>query len=234
MSQAPQEIRIFDDRRSGVRKYVVLPWRRTIEICWLNVQHRIGRSMLTFVCVAVVVAFFASSLGYQDIVSSLLQSDDVHAKAVLEKAGISAADVAGLKKHRDQRTWLMTLSGILCVVGIMNTILMSVTERYREIGTLKCLGALDSFVVRLFMIESLFIGLLGSIAGAVAGFCLGLLQAGASLEFGLLSASRCLHALAVGVPVSIALGTTMTVLAAAYPTYVAARMKPVEAMRAEV
>ena len=126
------------------------------------------------------------------------------------------------------------LAGILCLVGITNTILMSVTERYREIGTLKCLGALDGFVVRLFMIESLFIGVLGSLAGAAAGFCLGLLQAGASLEFGVLTAGRCLHAMALSMPASVAFGTIVTVLAAVYPTYVAARMKPVEAMRAEV
>jgi putative ABC transport system permease protein len=234
MSQDTQDPRIFDDRRRGVRKYVVLPWRRTMEICVRNVRHRIGRSMLTFTCVAVVVAFFASSLGFQDVVSSLMKSEDVHVKAVLEKAGVSAADVVGLKKHRDQRIWLMTLSGILCLVGITNTILMSVTERYREIGTLKCLGALNTFVVRLFMIESLFIGVLGSFAGAVAGFLLGLVQAGASFEFGLLTAGRCLHALAISMPASVGLGTIVTVLAAVYPTYVAARMKPVEAMRAEV
>ncbi|MCY3024567.1 MAG: FtsX-like permease family protein, partial [Planctomycetota bacterium] len=112
--------------------------------------------------------------------------------------------------------------------------LMSVRERVREIGTLKCLGALDSFVVRLFLVESIFIGVLASAAGGLVGYMLGLLQVGAALEFSLLSAGACSRCLAVSLPVAVGLGTLLTALAAIYPTFVAARMKPVEAMRVEV
>lgn len=226
--------RIFDEKRSGVAHGVVLPWRRTLQMCAMSVRHRLGRSALTFICVAVVVAFFSSSLSYQCIVGRLTMSADVHTRAVLEKAGISVEDGNALQKQRDQRIWLMTLSGALCLVGITNTILMSVTERYREIGTLKCLGALDSFVVRLFLIESLFIGLLGSVCGAVFGYLLSLLQVGAGIEFAMLTPSLTVRAFLVAVPISGAIGAVVTVLAAIYPTYVAARMKPVEAMRSEV
>ena len=50
--------------------------------------------------------------------------------------------------------------------------LMSVTERFREIGTMKCLGALDTFIVKLFLLESTFQGLAGTSAGIVIGFAL--------------------------------------------------------------
>jgi hypothetical protein len=227
--------RIFDARRQGTRaQQVVLPWRRTLEMCWMNVQYRKGRSLLTFVCIAIVVAFFASSFTYQDTLSTLTKSSDVHTKAVLEKGGVSMADPQAVKKQHDQRIWLMSLSGILCLVGITNTILMSVTERFREIGTLKCLGALDGFVVRLFLIESLFVGLLGSLAGALLGYLLALVQTGAVFEFGLLSLGTLSHAFLAAVPRSVMIGTLVTMAAAVYPTYVAARMRPVEAMRAEV
>jgi len=234
MSSQPETERIFDERRQGLSQRVVLPWSRTLEVCWSNIRHRLGRCLLTFVCIAVVVAFFTAAFTYQNVVSALMQRQDVHIQAVLERAGVVAHDAEALGKQRDQRLWLMGLSVFLCLVGITNTILMSVTERYREIGTLKCLGALDSFVVRLFLVESIFIGLLASVAGGVIGYLLALVQAGAVLEFGLLDFGMCLSALVSGLPLAVALGTTLTTLAAVYPTYVAAKMKPVEAMRAEV
>ncbi len=49
--------------------------------------------------------------------------------------------------------WLVVMSLLVCTVGITNSMLMAVTERFKEIGTMKCLGALDSFVVLLFLLE---------------------------------------------------------------------------------
>jgi len=226
--------RIFDERRRGVTHKVVLPWSRTLEVCWSNIRHRMGRCVLSFVCIAVVVAFFTSSTTYQLIVSDLMQSGNVHTQAVLERAGVFATDEAAVRRQHDQRVWLMALSAFLCLVGISNTILMSVTERYREIGTLKCLGALDGFVVRLFLVESIFIGALASATGGLAGYVLGVLQVGAALEFSLLGAGTCLRSLGLALAAAVVLGTMLTTLAAIYPTYVAARMRPVEAMRTEV
>ena len=57
------------------------------------------------------------------------------------------------------------MSLLVCFVGITNSMLMSVTERYKEIGTLKCLGALDNFIVKLFLIESGLLGFFGSLGG---------------------------------------------------------------------
>ena len=51
--------RIFDDG-SGDSRRVVLPWAQTLRMCLANVHQRMGRSALTFICVAVVVAFFAA------------------------------------------------------------------------------------------------------------------------------------------------------------------------------
>ena len=226
--------RIFDERRQGVCHRVVLPWRRTLEVCWSNIRHRLGRCILTFVCIAVVVAFFASSLTGQLLLSGLMRSGDVHAQAVLERAGVFTHDTVSLQRQQDQRLWLMSLSAFLCLVGITNTILMSVTERYREIGTLKCLGALDSFVVRLFLVEAVFVGVLASLLGGLLGCALGILQTGAVLEFSILSVGGCLRAGVLGLLLAVGLGTLLTTVAAIYPTYVAAKMKPVEAMRVEV
>jgi ABC-type lipoprotein release transport system permease subunit len=64
---------------------------------------------------------------------------------------------------KNRETWLVIMSLLVCAVGITNSMLMAVTERFREIGTMKCLGALDLFVVELFLLES---GLMGVIAAA--------------------------------------------------------------------
>jgi len=173
-------------------------------------------------------------MGYQRIITCLAQMPDIHVQAVLERADVLARDAQGAASRRDQQIWLLVLSAGLCLVGITNTILMSVTERFREIGTLKCLGALDSFVVRLFLIENAFIGALASFLGALLGVLLALLQAGAALEFALLDPAVCFTAFAYSVPRAIALGTVLTILASLYPTYVASRMRPVDAMRVDI
>ena len=234
MAPRSAQERIFTDRRRGVSHHVVLPWSRTLEVCWSNIRHRLGRSALTFVCIAVVVAFFMSSMTYQRAIAELVEREDIHTQAVLEKAGVFRHDDVSRQRQKHQEIWLMTLSAFLCLVGITNTILMSVTERVREIGTLKCLGALDRFIVRLFLVENLFLGVLGSLSGAAVGFLLSVLQIGLAFEFRLLSLGACWRALSAGAPIGIGAGTLLTVLAAVYPTYVAAKMKPVDAMRVEV
>ena len=233
MKQRTPRAGIFGDDGGGT-KTIVLTWRRTVKMCWASVRNRLGRSILTFLGIAIVAAFFMSSFGYQSLVSDLMERQDVHVQAVLERAGVFTHDAASLKKQHDQKVWLMVLSAVVCLAGITNTILMSVTERVREIGTLKCLGALDNFIVRLFLVENLFLGILGSVSGAAVGFLLAMLQIGMAMEFGLLTVGACLKALAVGAPVGVGAGTLLTVLAAVYPTYVAAKMKPVDAMRVEV
>ena len=229
----PMTRRPFEDGGGAARR-VVLPWGRTLAMCAANVRQRRGRAALTFVCIAAVVAFFSSSMLYQRMLGQWMRAGDAHALAVLEKAGVFANDAAAVAQQGEERTWLLALSGVLCLVGIANTILMSVTERIREIGTLKCLGAVDGFVVRLFLIENALIGALASLVGALLGGALGLLQLGAVFEFGLLRWSDCARALGVGLPLAVGLGTLLALLASIYPAYVASRMKPVDAMRVEI
>ncbi len=144
---------------------------------------------------------------------------------------------------RDMRgIWLVTLSLMVCVVGITNAMLMSVTERFREIGTMKCLGALDQFVVKLFLIESSLQGVVGSLAGALIGFLLAFLRAMFTFHVkdiqtgdGYWLVFEFFPALSLLGWVSIALGTgiVLSVVAAIYPAIRAARMQPVQAMRSE-
>ena len=215
-------------------RIVRFPWSRTFSMCCANVRNRRGRFLLTLVCVAITVAFLMSSMTYHGTVAELLKSSDTHVRAVLQQVGAFTADPATHRKQADQRIWIIVLSSVLCVTGITNTMLMSVTERSGEIGTLKCLGSLNSYVVRLFLLESLLVGLVGSIGGVLVGWLLGVLQVGMSLEFSLLTGGLLARPWAHAAPIALAAGTVLTVVSAAYPTYVAARMNPVEAMRVEI
>jgi ABC-type antimicrobial peptide transport system permease subunit len=124
------------------------------------------------------------------------------------------------------------LSLLVCVVGIVNAQLMAVTERFREIGTMKCLGALDRFILRLFMLEAGMQGLAGAGIGALVGAVFSLLNGW--LRFGTVALATLSWAnLAGSVGIAMAVGCLLSLLGVLYPALVAARMQPVEAMRVE-
>ena len=120
----------------------------------------------------------------------------------------------------------------LCVVGIVNAQLMAVTERFREIGTMKCLGALDRFILQLFLLEAGMQGIAGAAGGAVAGAVFAI--AGGLLRFG---GPAVVHLawndVLISVLTATVVGCLLSLAGVFYPAVVAARMQPVDAMRVE-
>jgi ABC-type antimicrobial peptide transport system permease subunit len=111
--------------------------------------------------------------------------------------------------------------------------LMSVTERFREIGTMKCLGALDSFIVRIFLVEAVFIGLLGSLAGVVVGHVTGLLMYSWKNGWDM-PAKMNWGAMLTYLLISVAIGSVIALIAAILPAIRAAHMPAAAALRSEV
>ena len=111
---------------------------------------------------------------------------------------------------------------------------MSVTERFREIGTMKCVGALSGFVVKLFLIESSIVGLVGSAAGALGGAALALLGYGYVFGLGAVLSAVNLPALGLHGALCVLAGITLSVIAGIYPARVAARMVPAVALSTHV
>ena len=77
-----------------------------------------------------------------------------------------------LKQKRIWGYMIMLFILLLSAVGIVNTVLMSVYERIREVGVLKALGFRGREVVRMFITEGFFVGCLGSLLGAALGILL--------------------------------------------------------------
>ncbi|MDA3962081.1 MAG: FtsX-like permease family protein [Planctomycetota bacterium] len=128
--------------------------------------------------------------------------------------------------------WLLVLSLMVCIVGIVNSMMMAVTERFREIATMKCLGAMDNFILKAFLIESGSVGLVGAFLGAILGVLIVLLQS--SLRYGsTFWGAFPGNALLVASFAALACGILLTVFGALLPAWKAARMHPIEAMRLE-
>ena len=152
--------------------------------------------------------------------------DNVDLRGKLLRQGEST----NTQQSAQREIWLVGLSLLVCVVGVANAVLMSVTERYREIGTMKCLGALDSFVLKLFLLESIFLGGSGTIIGLLIGFSLAVLAKMFTYGLIMFSTTPWLEVLARG-GIGFVIGTGLSIVGALYPAYRAARMQPVEAMR---
>jgi len=150
---------------------------------------------------------------------------------LMKEAGVPTT-VEEIANNRIQTRWLLGLALLVAFVGILNAMLMSVTERFREIGTMKCLGALDSFIIKLFLIESLFQGIVGTLLGIILGVLLSLVSV--LSNYGRY-AWKNLPAGEIGLSLLVCLliGVTLTVAGALYPAWQAARMQPIEAMRSD-
>ena len=122
------------------------------------------------------------------------------------------------------------ISLIVGGIGIANTMYTSVLERKKEIGTMKAIGARNSDVLMIFLIEAGLLGLIGGIIGALigAGVALGA-AAGANIAFG----SKVIS-ISISIPLLISVITfsfLIGILSGAVPSYQASKLKPVDALR---
>jgi hypothetical protein len=224
-----------DGTRTGagqMDRQVVLPFAKAVEIAFKSIKVRFFRSLITTMSLVLAVSFLTFVNVSNDVANGMLATGSPELRESLIRSGYDIGpDDTNVGSSPKQR-WIIILSLMVCVVGIVNAQLMAVTERFREIGTMKCLGALDRFVLRLFVLEAGMQGVAGAFAGAAAGAVFALLNS--VVRFGVSALGYpSFTGLSMSVGISIAVGCLLSLLGVFYPALVAARMQPVEAMRVE-
>ncbi|HSH00114.1 MAG TPA: ABC transporter permease [candidate division Zixibacteria bacterium] len=119
-------------------------------------------------------------------------------------------------------------------LGIVNTMVMSITERRREIGVIKSLGADESDIRRLFLVESSLIGLLGAGGGLLFGWLISRIASLVAKAFMLREGAPEMELFALPlwlIFAALALGTIVALAAGYIPSSRAARVDPVAALR---
>lgn len=209
-----------------IRHQIELPFSEAVKISIQSLKIRFGRSLITTGGILLGIAFLVSVVANSQISQSMQKvkgKQEITGAFAREETqeGITAKDI-----------WLIAMALIVVVVGIANSMLMAVTERFREIGTMKCLGALNKFILELFLLESGFQGLSGAVTGALLGVLSTFLMGLKNYGFDLIWNYPLLEVLMVVVVASI-IGMALSVVGAAVPALRAARMHPSEAMRVE-
>ncbi|MCK6580701.1 MAG: ABC transporter permease [Anaerolineae bacterium] len=156
-----------------------------------------------------------------------------HGIADPDQADFTVTQASATAETRTEVLGIVTLflSGIAAIsllvggIGVMNIMLVSVSERTREIGLRKAVGARAGDILVQFMIESLLLSMLGGALGVAAGMAI------AAIGSQLISATAVLspEIIVLAVGVSLFIGVFFGV----YPANRAARMNPIQALRFE-
>jgi predicted lysophospholipase L1 biosynthesis ABC-type transport system permease subunit len=190
---------------------VAFPLKEVFALSIENMRVRFGRTIITMISILLGIAFLTFLM-----TTAAISSHSAEAVAI-----------------RGYQYWLAFISILVCVVSITNSMLIAVYERFNEIGTMKCLGALDRHILMLFFTESGLLGLIGGLLGFAAGFLAALVSSGFQLGFSAIFQVPSLDLLLLFVG-SIVLATGLSVFATIYPAYKAAKSSPVEALRFEI
>ena len=130
-------------------------------------------------------------------------------------------------------TFVMAIAGIsllVAAVSIFNVMMMSVTERIREIGIMRSLGTQKGEILKMFVYEATVLGIVGSAVGALFSSCTGYLVVVSLLG----SADHFFEpGSLVYLPAAMLVGMAVCILSGLYPAWRASNLEPVDALRAE-
>jgi putative ABC transport system permease protein len=126
--------------------------------------------------------------------------------------------------------WLVcAVAIVICTILVLNTMIMSVFERTKEIGILRAIGWRRSRVVRMIVMEAGLFSLAGGILGSIGGVVLVRLLSKTPWVAGLVDANVPTSVIFEGFAFAVVIG----LLGAAYPAYRGAQLLPTEAIRHE-
>lgn len=185
-------------------------------------QYNKLRTFLTMLGVIIGVSAVIIAVGFAKGSTKSIISNEDYYRVTSQQAMLET-----LSSVTD--TLSIVLAGIAAIslvvggIGIMNIMIVSVTERTREIGIRKAIGARKINILIQFLIESLIITLLGGITGIIIG-CLGITIIG---KLDLVPAVYSIKWILISLIVSLLIGVVFGL----FPAYKAAKMDPIKALR---
>jgi putative ABC transport system permease protein len=144
---------------------------------------------------------------------------------LMTQDSIIDAQASTTEAFRNLLAWVAGISLVVGGIGIMNIMLVSVTERTREIGLRQALGARPRDVRLQFLLEAIVLSLVGGLLGVLVGV-------GGSCLFNTLGTMRT-ELVPVSIPLAFAAAAAVGIFFGYYPATKAAQLDPIEALRRE-
>ena len=170
------------------------------------------------------------SAAYQETDNTLLSLHGITAAASADFTITSQQSLLATATSVD-KTLTVLLAGIAGIsllvggIGVMNIMLVSVTERIREIGLRKALGATPRVIRRQFLVEASVLGLVGGMLGAILGVVVAIVLPHFISNPIAISAAAIVGSIAIAIAIGVAFGV--------YPASRAAQLHPIDALRGE-
>jgi putative ABC transport system permease protein len=167
------------------------------------------------------------SLAESEVESTLASLNDTTVSSlpftVIDSASLLTAATSSSKTFTALLGWMAAVSLLVGAIGVMNIMLVTVTERTREIGIRKAIGARKVIILTQFLIESMVISFLGGICGVFAGILVS--------RFKIDGVKPVLASYSI--PLALGVAISVGIVAGFYPAYRAASLRPIDALRYE-
>jgi hypothetical protein len=194
---------------------VKLPFIEAILVSLGNMRMRFTKTVITTISITLGISFIA-----------FLMMTSIIFRVYTQTSGVNLP-------IESYQYWLVSIALLVCIVSITNSMLIAVYERYREIGTMKVLGALDRHIMILFLLESAIMGFMGGILGFIVGGIGSIISGIIQVGFDPISDIQ-IHDWLSCFSFSISLAVCLGIFATLYPAYKAAKLNPVEALSFEL